>query len=901
MTGQKSGANRPAREVHLTLGSHMDLFWMGAARDCLDRGSEIIKAALDLCRAHPDYCFYIETTVFAEHFLKLHPEDKDCVAELLANGRLEIGASYADRVEHMHGGESILRHHVHAIRWMMTTFGRRPASTCHSDLPGLSPQVPQICSLCGIDFYLRARGPCSVSRWRAPDGSEVIYGSFGYGYGRKSADDVEEALAGVDPGLPAVLLRGGYSDLEMADANVLAVVDELRRRAGGATRFSISSPAAALDRYVRDPDAGAKLPVISGEWPFGWGSAATIEVENFQANIDLERLLLAAEKLAAAARMCGHEVRPPGPRAHWWTSLGRYAREILPVEIPRGEELVEAWKAELFTQDHNYGGFSAARSEFDRRVMLSYASQYVQAIAAASMSDLAAHVEAPGALGGRRVLAFAGIYNPMSWARADVVAVDLPADLRADSVSACLADGRPLRQQQAGGAVAVSVPAVPGLCFLPLYFVERPPDPARAEPPSPVFHESPRDWERSFRRWQDALPARQDPWILWARRAGETVIDTGRFRVSLDEAGGTIGAIHDKGLRRQLVDEEGARGFLELLAYEDPGIDVRYSFTGRIARDSETPCRLRMESRGDVSATWLFEGELEHARVEKRITLYREMPVLDMSVTIYWWGKKGDHVRLCLPFSRSGFEATWYGVPFHAMQWPRMMEGIADDAILGMGRARHDEMQAEDRRHFREVKEWVDVGYSGCGVCVGTRWPTFWIDGSLLEIPLIRCQRSCGDHNHWPLNPGRHTWQFRIAPHEGDWRAGRAYRTGWEFAHPSLVGPVSRPGAAACAPTIPAGGASVFSVEADNAVVSAIKPAYDGSDACVVRLFEAEGRPAQARLGFARDIAEAAEVNLLEEPLAALTADERDARTVRVALRPHEIKTVKIRWRAGGG
>ncbi len=70
MTGQKSGANRPAREVHFTLGSHMDLFWIGAARDCLDRGSEIIKAALDLCRAHPDYCFYIETTVFAEHFLK---------------------------------------------------------------------------------------------------------------------------------------------------------------------------------------------------------------------------------------------------------------------------------------------------------------------------------------------------------------------------------------------------------------------------------------------------------------------------------------------------------------------------------------------------------------------------------------------------------------------------------------------------------------------------------------------------------------------------------------------------------------------------------------------------------------------------------------------------------------
>src|SRR5512138_195781 len=86
------------RDVYLTLGSHMDLFWMGAARDCLDRGSEIIQKALDLCRAHPDYCFTIETTVFAEHFLRQHPGEKGAMAELLASGRLEIGASYADRV-----------------------------------------------------------------------------------------------------------------------------------------------------------------------------------------------------------------------------------------------------------------------------------------------------------------------------------------------------------------------------------------------------------------------------------------------------------------------------------------------------------------------------------------------------------------------------------------------------------------------------------------------------------------------------------------------------------------------------------------------------------------------------------------------------------------------------------
>ncbi len=884
------------REVHFTLGSHLDLFWMGAARDCLDRGSEIIKTALDLCRAHADYRFYIETTVFAEHFLEQHPEEKPYMAELLAGGRLEIGASYVDRVEHMHGGESILRHHVLAIRWMQSTFGLRPRSTCHSDLPGLSPQVPQICAGCGIDFYLRARGPCSVFRWRAPNGSEIIYASFGYGYGRKSVESIGQALSEVRPPVPAVLMRGGYSDLEMADAGILAVVDALRQRHGDSIKFSVSSPTPVLDRYHRDADERNRLPLISGEWPFGWGSAATLEVENFQANLNLERLLLAAEKLAVGARMYGHAVSPPTTRALWWSSLGRYAREIVPPEIPAGEEIAEAWKVALFTQDHNYGGFSAARSEYDRQVMLSYATQYVRAIATESLARIGGHVGMPEALGQRNVRGFAGVFNPLGWERDEAVLLVLPADMRADAIAVCEAGGRVLHQQEEGGALRVCVPSIPALGYTPLFLVDRPVDSREADPPSPIFHEHPGEWNRRFREWQDALPAREEPWIAEARRGGETLVETDRFRVQLDPGSGTIPSVYDRALGRELF-EDGPRRFLELLAYEDPGIDVRYNFTGRFATDAETPHRLRRELCGDVSATYLFEGSLEHASVEKRLTIYRQIPALDLSVTIYWWGKTGDHVRLCLPFARSGFAGTWYGVPFYAMQWPRMMEGIDEETILAMGRARHDEMRADDRRHFREIKEWLDVGYADWGICLGTRWPTVWIDGSRIEIPLIRSQRSCGDHDHWPLNPGRHTWQFRISPHRGDWRTARAYRSGWELAHPTLVGPVSPPRSAADSGASLRGGVSFVSVDGAGVIVTAVKAAYDDPDACVVRLYEAEGRATEVRLTCLREIVEASQVNLLEEPLRPLACDEG---TVRVAVGSHEIKTVMIRWRARG-
>ena len=87
-------------KVFFTLGSHMDLFWMGTTRDCLDRGCEIINCAIELCDEYPQYCFYIETTVFAEYFFKYFTEKREQLLELVKKGRFEIGCCYADRFEH---------------------------------------------------------------------------------------------------------------------------------------------------------------------------------------------------------------------------------------------------------------------------------------------------------------------------------------------------------------------------------------------------------------------------------------------------------------------------------------------------------------------------------------------------------------------------------------------------------------------------------------------------------------------------------------------------------------------------------------------------------------------------------------------------------------------------------
>lgn len=62
--------------VFITLGTHCDLFWMGTDVECLERGTQVQRHALDLLEQHADYCYYLETTVFAEYHLRRFPEDK---------------------------------------------------------------------------------------------------------------------------------------------------------------------------------------------------------------------------------------------------------------------------------------------------------------------------------------------------------------------------------------------------------------------------------------------------------------------------------------------------------------------------------------------------------------------------------------------------------------------------------------------------------------------------------------------------------------------------------------------------------------------------------------------------------------------------------------------------------
>lgn len=114
-------------------------------------------------------------------------------------------------------------------------------------------------------------------------------------------------------------------------------------------------------------------------------------------------------------------------------------------------------------------------------------------------------------------------------------------------------------------------------------------------------------------------------------------------------------------------------------------------------------------------------------------------------------------------------------------------------------------------------------------------------------------------------------FSYALYPHSGDWRTARTYRAGYEFNNPLVARQTDMHGG-----ELPAAGMAFLTVEPENLVVTAVKPAgnptaafsskpADASQGLTVRLYEAEGSPVNGTIKLSGGIREAWSANLLEE------------------------------------
>ncbi|MEU6017048.1 glycoside hydrolase family 38 C-terminal domain-containing protein [Streptomyces sp. NPDC047515] len=150
-------------------------------------------------------------------------------------------------------------------------------------------------------------------------------------------------------------------------------------------------------------------------------------------------------------------------------------------------------------------------------------------------------------------------------------------------------------------------------------------------------------------------------------------------------------------------------------------------------------------------------------------------------------------------------------------------------------------------------------------------------DGSTtttVRLSLLRAPR----YPDPATDQGVHRLRYALLPGA---TIGDAVREGWQFSLPER----RVPGSASVAPLV--------AVDDDAVVVTAVKLADDGSGDVVVRLHEALGGRASARLTTGFPLAGASVTDLLERPLAEESA-EVAGDAVRLRLRPFQIVTLRL-------
>ncbi|ANY09786.1 alpha-mannosidase [Pseudonocardia sp. HH130630-07] len=242
-----------------------------------------------------------------------------------------------------------------------------------------------------------------------------------------------------------------------------------------------------------------------------------------------------------------------------------------------------------------------------------------------------------------------------------------------------------------------------------------------------------------------------------------------------------------------------------------------------------------------------------------------------LEVTVHAeWHERQKLLKLAFPLDVHAERATseiQFGHlhrPLHAnTSWDAARFETCAHRFVHVGEPGYGVALANDATYGHDVTRSAREGARGT-----TAGTTTWLRASVLRAPQFPDpQADSGSHTlHYSLTPGA---EIPDAVREG-------YRMNLPVREVRGSGPVE----------------PLVTVDGDGVVVEAVKLADDGSGDVVVRLYEAYGNRADARIGTGFDCSGAVETDLLERPL---EGPEALSDGLRLRLRPFQISTLRLR------
>ncbi|MFE7610978.1 alpha-mannosidase [Streptomyces celluloflavus] len=353
------------------------------------------------------------------------------------------------------------------------------------------------------------------------------------------------------------------------------------------------------------------------------------------------------------------------------------------------------------------------------------------------------------------------------------------------------------------------------------------------------------------------------------RTGGGFVLGNGLLRVEVDERGLIVSA-YDVAAERETVAPGGAANLLQIHP-DFPNMwdawDVD-SFYRNVVTDLTEADEVALDAVSQDAATVRVTRSFGDSRVVQKLTLTRGERRVDIDTEVDW-------------HETEKFLKAAFPLDVHAERY------AAETQFGHLYRPTHTNTSWEAAKFEACAHRFVHLEEPGWGVAL-VNDSTYGHDvtrtvrddsdqgtTTTVRLSLLRAPRFPDPET----DQGLHQFRYALVPGAA---IGDAVREGHRINLPER--------------RITGGGAAAPLVTVDNdaAVVTAVKLADDASGEVIVRLHEAHGGRAKAAVTTGFDLAGAITTDLLERPTEDGPAIELDGNTVRMALRPFQIVTLRL-------
>ncbi|GAA2854787.1 family 38 glycosyl hydrolase [Pediococcus damnosus] len=177
-------------KAYIVNHTHWDREWYFTTADALTLSEQLFTEVLSELEKNKDanFCLDGQTSVVDE-YVEIHPEAKERIKKLVAEGRLFVGPWYTQTDALIPDAESIVRNLVIGINDTKQNYGNPMMVGYLPDTFGFNAQMPTLLQQVGIDNFVFWRGTnfrlqmnSVYFKWHGLSDKEVYAANFPFGY-----------------------------------------------------------------------------------------------------------------------------------------------------------------------------------------------------------------------------------------------------------------------------------------------------------------------------------------------------------------------------------------------------------------------------------------------------------------------------------------------------------------------------------------------------------------------------------------------------------------------------------------------------------------------------------------------------------------------------------------------